>query len=194
MPFPPSARFQILCAAALIVFACSPPVRIESSPNAVAPNAVPLILGANDGETRVRRFAGASTEFTIKVDEQNGGSRDFLMLTEEMQPGASIPPHRHLLSDEILFIHSGSGTVQVGDKTGTVSAGATVYIPANTRITLRNTGSVPLAVVALFARQGFEDYLRETSALKGEAFVPLTPAELAVMKRHAEHHTVYEQK
>jgi mannose-6-phosphate isomerase-like protein (cupin superfamily) len=193
MPRNARYRFSALLSVAVVAASCAPQSHVVAGASP-ATGGVPLILAANDGETRVRRFGGASTEFTIKVDERNGGSSDFLMLTEDILPGGSIPPHRHLLSDEILFIHSGTGTVEVGNKTGIVSAGATVFIPVNTRITLRNTGSTPLSIVALFARQGFEDYLRETSSLKGEALVPLTPAELAVMRKHAEHHTVYEQR
>lgn len=193
-----SLRLLSTALVAPFVISCAPPVNVATSVGSgsadVRVSASPLILAPTEGETRVRRFPGASTEFTIKVDERNGGSQNFLMLAENMPPGASIAPHRHLLSDEILFIHSGSGTVEVGDKRSAVGAGSTVYIPANTRITLRNTGNAPLAVVAVFARQGFEDYLRETSSLKGERFVPLTPSELAAMRKRAEHHTIYEQR
>ncbi len=42
---------------------------------AVAP-AKPLILGVNEGERRRRRFAVSAPNFILKVDPQNGGSRD----------------------------------------------------------------------------------------------------------------------
>jgi len=181
--------------AALI--ACAPAPGVLPNPPAATAGAVPatpLILGVADGETRIRRFPGVSPAFTIKVDERNGGSRDFLMLYEDIPPGGVIPPHRHLLSDEILFVHAGSGTVEVGSKSGQVSPGGTVYIPANTRITLRNTGPGTLSIVAMFARQGFEGYLRESSVLRGEPVVPLSPAELAEIKARNEHHTIYERR
>lgn len=154
----------------------------------------PLVLGVSEGERRIRRFAGASSEFTIKVDKKNGGSPDFLMLYEDIPLGGSIPPHRHLLSDEILFVHAGSGSVEVGSVHTDFGPGGTIFIPKNTRITLRNTGKVPLSVAAFFAHQGFEEYLRETSVLEGQPVIPLTPAEMAAMRKHAEMHTVYEKK
>lgn len=154
----------------------------------------PLVLGVSEGERRIRRFAGASSEFTIKVDKNNGGSPDFLMLYEDIPPGGSIPPHRHLLSDEILFVHAGSGSVEVGSAHTDFGPGGTIFIPKNTRITVRNTGKVPLSVAAFFAHQGFEEYLRDTSVLEGQPVVPLTPAEMAAMRKHAEMHTVYEKR
>lgn len=189
------ARLAPLCVAILLA-ACVPPANVVTGAGAMpsASPRTPLVLAVGDGEQRVRRFGGASSSFIIKVDERNGGSSDFLMLYEDIPPGGMIAPHRHLLSDEILFVHAGNGTVEVGERGSPVSAGGTVFIPAGARITLRNTGSVPMSIVAVFARQGFEKFLRETSALKGETVVPLSPAELAEIRKRNEHHTVYERR
>ncbi|MBA3646585.1 MAG: cupin domain-containing protein [Gemmatimonadaceae bacterium] len=167
------------------------------SADQVAPNdqaGTPLVLSENDGERRIRRFGGASSEFTIKVDGKNGGSPDFVMLYENMPPGASIPPHRHLLSDEILFVKSGTGSVEVGSLHANFGAGATIYIPKNTRITVRNTGKDALSVAAIFARPGFETYLRESSVLEGQPVIMLTPSEMAAIRQRNEMHTVYEKR
>lgn len=181
---------------ALSLASCAPAANVAMNPRVAgslsAGSPTALILSAGDGEHRVRRFGVASSSFIIKVDEQNGGSSDFLMLYEDVPPGGVIAPHRHLLSDEILFIHSGSGTVQVGEREGEITSGATVFIPANTRITLRNTGSVAMSVVAIFARQGFEQYLRETSVLAGQPVVRLSAAELAAIRKRNEQHTIYD--
>ena len=51
-----------------------------------------LILGADEGERRVRRNAGKGP-FILKVDRQNGGSPDLVMGYEDIAPGAEIQPH-----------------------------------------------------------------------------------------------------
>ncbi|HEY8831909.1 MAG TPA: cupin domain-containing protein [Gemmatimonadaceae bacterium] len=66
----------------------------------------------------------------------NGGSPDFLMGYEEIPPGKGIP--RHPRHDEILFVHRGSGLVSLGSREATVSEGATIYIPPNTCVSLKN--------------------------------------------------------
>ena len=159
---------------------------------AQAAPAKPLILGVHDGERRRRRFGVSAPNFILKVDPQNGGSRDITMGYEDLPPGGVIPPHRHRMADEILFIHRGSGVVELGNVKEAFTEGATIFIPKDVRVTVRNTGSGPLSVAFFFSKPGFETYLREMSALEGESFVPLSAEELrAIRKRHA-WHTVYE--
>lgn len=83
-----------------------------------------LILQSGEGERRVRRNAGKGP-FIIKVDRQNGGSPDLVMGYEDIAPGAEIQLHRHLVADEILFVHRGSGTASLNGRTARVTAGAT---------------------------------------------------------------------
>ena len=160
--------------------------------------ATPLILDAAAGERRVRRpgtsqLGVLTTPFILKVDRRNGGSPDLVMGTEDIAPGSSIPPHRHLVADEIVFIHRGSGVVELGDRRADVAEGATVYIPRNVRITLRNTGTTPMSIVFTFSKPGFEELMRENSVLEGQPVLPLSDsARVAARARH-QWHTVYDQ-
>ena len=115
-----------------------------------------LVLQADEGERRVRRNVGKGP-FIIKVDRQNGGSPDLVMGYEDIAPGAEIQPHTHLVADEILFIHHGSGIAKLGQRESPVSTGATVYIPRNVKISVRNTGHEPLGVAFIFSKPGFEE-------------------------------------
>jgi len=110
-----------------------------------------------------------------------------------MPPGAAIPAHRHPGADEIIFVQSGTGVAELGDKSAAVAAGSTIYIPRLTRITLRNTGKEPLVIVALFDKPGFEDYLRETSVPEGQPVVPLTSAEMSAIRARHHDHVIYER-
>ncbi len=149
-----------------------------------------LVLQAGEGERRVRRNAGKGP-FILKVDRQNGGSPDLVMGYEELAPGVDIQLHRHLVADEILFIHRGSGVVSLGGRESPVSAGATVYIPRNVSISARNTGSEPLGVAFIFSKPGFEELMRDNSVLEGQPVIPMTPEERDRIRARHRWHTVY---
>ena len=153
----------------------------------------PLILGVEEGERRVRRFAVSAPRFILKVDPQNGGSSDLTMCYEDLPPGGSIPSHWHKAADEILFVHRGSGVVELGNRQRSVTAGSTIYIPKDVRVTLRNTGTEPLSIAFFFSKPGFETFLREMFAPEGQQFESLSEAELRTIRKRHEWHTVYER-
>lgn len=149
-----------------------------------------LILQEGEGERRVRRNAGKGP-FVLKVDRQNGGSPDLVMGYEDIAPGAEIQPHTHLVADEILFVHRGSGVAKLGDRESPVSSGATIYIPRNVQIAVRNTGSEPLGVAFVFSKPGFEELMRENSVLEGQPVTPMTAEEREEIRKRHSWHTVY---
>lgn len=132
--------------------------------------------------------------FILKVDRQNGRSPDLVMGYEDIAPGQAIPPHRHLVADEIIFVHRGSGVVELGARTEAVGTGATIYIPKTTRITVRNTGTEPLSIAFVFSKPGFEEYLRDFSAPAGQPVVPLSAEERRAIQARHKWHTVYEPR
>lgn len=149
-----------------------------------------LVLQANEGERRVRRNLGKGP-FIIKVDRQNGGSPDLVMGYEDIAPGAEIQLHRHLVADEILFVHRGSGIASLGGKESPVSDGATVYIPRNVSISVRNTGNEPLGIAFVFSKPGFEELMRDNSVLEGQPVTPVTAGERERIRQKHRWHTVY---
>jgi oxalate decarboxylase/phosphoglucose isomerase-like protein (cupin superfamily) len=113
---------------------------------------------------------------------------------EILSPGRTIQPHRHLVADEIIFVHTGTGTATVGDREAPISAGATVYIPRTVRITLANTGKEPMAIAFFFSKPGFEDYMRDTSVPEGQPAPPMSPEELGAIRQKHAAHTIYEPR
>ena len=154
----------------------------------------PLVLATEAGERRVRRNDqfGTGAPFILKVDAQNGGSPDLVMGYEDIPPGRAIPAHRHLIADEIVFVHAGSGVVDLGDRSTPIQAGATIYIPRNVRVSIKNTGTAPLSIAFFFSKPGFEAFLRETSVKEGEPVVPLTRENLRSIRARHQWHTIYE--
>lgn len=186
----------VLCAGALLA-SCSPqhlPDLIDADDSAGA-GSEGLVLKMGEGERRVRRpRPGSSTAqsapFILKVDARNGGSPDLVMGYEDIAPGEAIQPHRHLVADEIVFVHRGTGAARLGGRESAVSDGSTLYIPRNTVISLRNTGSEPLGVAFVFSKPGFERLMRDNSVPEGETAAPLSPEEQAEIRERHRWHTI----
>ena len=158
----------------------------------------PLILADSEGERRLHRpppaaLSNLAAPFILKVDRRTGGAPEFVLFTEDIAPGQAIPPHRHPDADEILFIHAGAGVASVAGQDATVSAGTVIYLPRNTSVRLRNTGSGSLRIVAIFSQPGYEEYMRDISVPAGQAANPLSVAELAAIRARHRAHVEYER-
>lgn len=192
---------SVLCIVIRTAAAGSSPAETQRGPGGQVLSAQSgLILQVDEGERLVRRVpsgttaANPPTPSIIKVDRKNGGSPDLVMGYETLSPGRTIQPHRHLVADEIIFVHTGTGTATVGDREAPISPGATVYIPRNVRITLANTGKESMAIAFFFSKPGFEAYMRDTSVAEGQPAPPMSPEELqAIRQKHATH-TIYEPR
>ena len=170
----------------------------HSAGHAAAAPSQGLILTATEGERRLRRpppgaLSNLTVPFILKVDRVNGGAPEFVMITEDIPPGQSIPAHHHPHSDEIIFIHGGTGLASLAGRQATVTTGATIYMPRNTIVGLRNTGTESLSIVAIFSRPGYEEYLREISVPEGQTPTPLSVTELAAIRARHLDSAVYEK-
>lgn len=164
------------------------PAHAKSVDGTVAPSQG-LVLQIDEGERRVRRTAGKGP-FILKVDRQNGGSPDLVMGYEDIAPGAEIQLHRHLVADEIIFVHRGAGVVTLGGRESHVSTGATIYIPRNTTISLVNSGTEPLGITFVFSKPGFEELMRDNSVLEGQPVTPMSAEERAQIQARHRWHTI----
>ena len=94
--------------------------------------------------------------------------------------------------DEIVFVHRGTGAAELGDRTASVGPGATIYIPQATRVTLRNTGSEPLAVAYLFSQPGYESIFAIHQVREGQVARVLSGPELAKIRERHKAHIVFD--
>jgi mannose-6-phosphate isomerase-like protein (cupin superfamily) len=135
--------------------------------------AKPLVLQKNDGDLRTRRpregVASPSSEFLLKIGPKTSGSKHLLLFTEEIPPGAVIPKHKHHSEDEILLVQTGTAHVWLGDKEYDAQPGALVFIPAETWISLKNTGKENISLISIWNEPGFEEMLLCGSVPKGQA-------------------------
>lgn len=151
--------------------------------------ASPLVLQPGDGEQRLRRpppaaLSGIAAPFLIKIDptQRNGAAQDFFVFTENVPVGASIAPHRHPHAEEMIFIHGGYGTAWLDGRQAKLEPGTIIYMPRNTGVRLVNDGKTPIALLAVFSRQGFDTYQRAISVPAGQPAKPLTEKELNAIR------------
>jgi len=163
-----------------------------------ATKATPLILEENEGERRVIRgwpgHPDPGESVTLKVDPKNGGSSHLVFLTFGLGPGGQIVAHRHPSADEILFLQTGTARVQLGDMVREAHAGATVFIPSGTWISVSNIGKDDIKALAIFSSPGFEDYMREASVREGEKNIPLSEAEDAAIAKKHTHAVIFREQ
>jgi len=187
--FSPQVIAAILAGSSML--ACSHSRSLPTTDPIASPtSASGLVLAADEGERRVRRNV-VKGPFILKVDRQNGGSPDLVMGYEDIAPGAEIQPHTHLVADEILFIHRGTGMAKLGQRESPVSAGSTIYIPRHVQISLRNTGSEPLGVAFIFSKPGFEELMRDNSVLEGQPVTPISAQERDQIRKRHSWHTIF---
>jgi quercetin dioxygenase-like cupin family protein len=176
--------------AAVLIAVCVFQTRSTQSSSASTSQAAakPLLLEKNEGERRIWREPPPG-DFILKVSPKNNGSQRLVMVTEDMTPGDEFPTHKHLGQDEILYIVKGTVHAQVGNQERDLHAGGTVFIPANTWVSVKNAGTETVSVVGVFSAPGFEDYMRCDSVLPNETVTPLSPEEQKVCAH--EGHVVY---
>src|SRR6516165_361120 len=186
-----------ICAVVLGGVATSAPFVTSNQPISMS-RVTPLILEKNEGERRVWRpiegaegWNGQPGPFILKVDRQNGGSSHLVFGTEDLPPRAKIDRHRHPGADEILLLQNGRARVSLGDRTREVHGGATVFIPANTWISVTNIGTDAVSCVFVFSALGFDDFMRAESVPEGQKVTPLSKAEDAQIMREHAHAVIY---
>jgi quercetin dioxygenase-like cupin family protein len=170
-----SVRATFATIAVMLVAVCVFQTRSAQSSSATisqdAPK--PLLLERNEGERRIWREPPPG-DFILKVSPKNNGSQHLVMVTEDMAPGDEFPTHKHLAQDEILYIEKGTVHAHVGDQERDLHAGATVFIPANTWVSVKNAGTETVSVVGVFSAPGFENYMRCDSVLPNAKVTPLS--------------------
>ena len=106
----------------------------------------------------------------------------YLAATGKPHPGA----------EEIVILQTGTSRVHLGDTVRDVAAGATVFIPPGTWISVDNIGKEPVSLIAIFSEPGYEEYMRAISVREGEKNSPLSKDELNAIRKQHPHAVIYE--
>jgi quercetin dioxygenase-like cupin family protein len=160
---------------------------------AQSPNAKVVILEKEQGEKRVRParvgVATVPVEFTLKVTPQNSGSQHLMLGTQTIPPGGTVPKHRHLGQDEVVFLQSGKARICLNGKDYELREGSMIFAPMNTWMVLQNIGKAEIHLIFIYSAPGFEEYMRCTSVPAGETATQLSTDQLrdCAAKGHVEY-------
>ncbi|MDO8597117.1 MAG: cupin domain-containing protein [Sulfuricaulis sp.] len=75
------------------------------------------------------------------------GNRNQSLAEATVEPGATTALHRHVLTEEIYHITSGTGLMALGDEHFVVTVGDTICIAPGTPHCIANTGDAPLKIL-----------------------------------------------
>jgi quercetin dioxygenase-like cupin family protein len=149
---------------------------------AQSPTGKVLVLEKEQGEKRVRPArAGVATlpvEFVLKVTPQNSGSQHLILGTQTIPKGGTVPKHRHLGQDEVVFLQHGKARFTLNGTDYVVHDGGMIFAPVKTWMALENIGTDDIQLIFIYSAPGFEEYMRCTSAPAGEPPPQLSEDEL----------------
>jgi mannose-6-phosphate isomerase-like protein (cupin superfamily) len=87
------------------------------------------------------------SEIRPLIDRTTSPATQCSLAEETLPPGRSVTPHHHAVLEEVYYVLSGTGVMQVGDERREVGAGDAVYIPRGSRHTLTNTGAEEMKIL-----------------------------------------------
>ena len=91
------------------------------------------------------------SEIRELMHPQQHACRNQSLAEARVPAGGETLLHRHELSEEIYYILSGNGTMQLGDERFTVSAGDVICIAPSTPHNIRNDGEQALVLLCCCA-------------------------------------------
>ena len=140
----------------------------------VEPGFEGLIVTDDEGEAV--RMRDGSAIVKIKV-ARSSGAASIAALSEVFHPGDTLPVHKHLNEDEVIFIHKGKGLFTLGEKQYPLGEGSIVFIPKGVWHGFHNNGSEPIDMRFCYSPPGFEGFFREVGTAVGQPFVQKTMEE-----------------
>ena len=121
---------------------------------------------------------------TIKISKEKNGVENISFCGEDIVPGRNLRVHKHLYSDELIFIHHGEGIFILDDERISVKSGTVMFVPRGSWHGLENTGKESIRMVFGYSPAGFENYFKENGTVVGTER----------KQRTAEHYAMAEKK
>lgn len=106
----------------------------------------PHVFSADETEwAREDRFPGIA----FKIFETRNTHPAMSVAMARVDPGTWIQWHTHAIETETAFVLSGSGVIETDEREYPISAQTGMTIPPGIRHCVRNTGDVPLEILAM---------------------------------------------
>ena len=115
-----------------------------------------IITNAN---TTTAVTSASGTEIRVLLDTTEKGQGRMSLAMETLQPGQHTDPHWHSHLEEIYYILTGQGRMEIGDEAREVQAGDAILIPINCLHCLHNSGDDDLVLLCATSPPWYpEDY------------------------------------
>lgn len=108
-------------------------------------------VGLNEGRKMPVKYP-AGVEITMLIDGETAGTTYLTESITKLKPGLTLKPaHSHKDIEEIIYVLEGEGEVWIEGGICKIEKGDSVLFPANSRHTVKNTGTVALVLLCLFS-------------------------------------------
>jgi oxalate decarboxylase/phosphoglucose isomerase-like protein (cupin superfamily) len=104
---------------------------------------------------------------TIKISKEKNGIDNISFCAEDIVAGRNVRIHKHLYSDELIFIHRGEGVFILDDERIPFKSGTVVFVPRGSWHGLENTSKESIRMLFGYSPAGFEGYFRENGTAAG---------------------------
>ena len=91
------------------------------------------------------------SEIRELLAHRNSAIRNQSLAEARLEPGQQTAPHYHIRTEEIYYILTGEGRMEVGPETRLVKPGDAIAIPPGEVHTITNTGTVQLKFICCCA-------------------------------------------
>ncbi len=91
------------------------------------------------------------SEIRELLAHRNSAIRNQSLAEARLEPGQQTAPHYHIRTEEIYYILTGEGRLEVGPETRLVQPGDAIAIPPGEVHTITNTGTVQLKFICCCA-------------------------------------------
>jgi quercetin dioxygenase-like cupin family protein len=134
-----------------------------------------------NGEPRVVWMpGGVRTEIHLDSHETAGA---FCLLVDELPPGWSLPPHRHLHAAETIHIVEGALETVIEGRSTRLYAGQSIHVPRGVVHATSSIGAAATRRIVLFSPAGMEEFFLEAGSSAPDADVDRQAA-MASATRH----------
>lgn len=117
------------------------------------------VIGPEDGESLWQPMPSRGY-VTLKLTPDEMPHDTFTSGIQVLPPGCHVREHGHKQNHELIFIHQGTGRVEIEGQNYPVEPGATVLFGRYSRHIIENTGDVDMKLFWVFMPPGLEHWFR----------------------------------
>jgi quercetin dioxygenase-like cupin family protein len=134
------------------------------------------VVAPGEGDTGML-VPGVGVQFKIDAEDVSGS---IAVVEHPFDVGALVPPHVHLLEDEVSIVIEGKIGFRSEDNEAVLSTGGYIVKPRGEVHAMWNAGDVPARMIEIITPAGFDKFFRELAALNANGQpAPPQVAELA---------------